>query len=67
MGGLAAHVRPERNRFTVIWDGPAATAAVDAADAVVTGRTLGPLHGVPVAVEDTTHRTRPRPPGPIEG
>jgi Asp-tRNA(Asn)/Glu-tRNA(Gln) amidotransferase A subunit family amidase len=46
-------VQPELNCFTAIWD-DALGAAERAAAAVTRGDELGPLHGVPVAVKDTT-------------
>jgi Asp-tRNA(Asn)/Glu-tRNA(Gln) amidotransferase A subunit family amidase len=56
----AAAVQPHLNCFTDVWD-EARDAAASAADAVARGEELGILHGVPVAVKDTTpvagHRT----------
>lgn len=42
------------NAFCFIWDQQARTAAVQAAEAVARGDDLGPLHGVPIALKDTT-------------
>jgi Asp-tRNA(Asn)/Glu-tRNA(Gln) amidotransferase A subunit family amidase len=57
----AAAVQPDLNCFTEVWDDEALDAAATAADAVGRGDDLGVLHGVPVAVKDTTpvagHRT----------
>src|SRR5262245_44776844 len=57
----AAAVQPHLNCFTDVWDDEARVAAAEAADAVVRRDDLGVLHGVPVAVKDTTpvagHRT----------
>jgi Asp-tRNA(Asn)/Glu-tRNA(Gln) amidotransferase A subunit family amidase len=57
----AAAVQPRLNCFTDVWDDEALAAARAAADAVTRGDELGVLHGVPVAVKDTTpvagHRT----------
>jgi len=57
----AGTVQPHLNCFTDVWGDEALAAAGDAADAVARGDELGPLHGVPVAVKDTTpvagHRT----------
>src|SRR3954453_8991062 len=46
-------VQPTLNCFTAIWD-DATAAAEQSAAAVARGDELGPLHGVPVAVKDTT-------------
>jgi Asp-tRNA(Asn)/Glu-tRNA(Gln) amidotransferase A subunit family amidase len=57
----AATVQPHLNCFTDVWTDEALDAAATAADAVSRGDELGVLHGVPVAVKDTTpvagHRT----------
>jgi Asp-tRNA(Asn)/Glu-tRNA(Gln) amidotransferase A subunit family amidase len=57
----AADVQPHLNCFTAVWEDEAREAAAAAADAVVHAHDLGVLHGVPVAVKDTTpvagHRT----------
>jgi Asp-tRNA(Asn)/Glu-tRNA(Gln) amidotransferase A subunit family amidase len=57
----AAAVQPHLNCFTDVWDDEARDAAASSADAVARGEQLGVLHGVPVAVKDTTpvagHRT----------
>ena len=57
----AAEVQPALNCFTAIWHDEAMRAADEAAAAVARGDALGVLHGVPVAVKDTTpvagHRT----------
>lgn len=57
----AMEVNPELNCFTSIWTDEAMQAADDAASAVARGAELGVLHGVPIAVKDTTpvagHRT----------
>jgi Asp-tRNA(Asn)/Glu-tRNA(Gln) amidotransferase A subunit family amidase len=54
-------VNPTLNCFCSVWSDEAMTAAHSAAGMVKRGETLGPLHGVPVAVKDTTptagHRT----------
>jgi Asp-tRNA(Asn)/Glu-tRNA(Gln) amidotransferase A subunit family amidase len=42
------------NCFTAVWHEEALAAARAADDAVASGAPLGPLHGVPVAVKDTT-------------
>src|SRR5215213_4648406 len=46
-------VQPALNCFTSIWD-DAVGVAERATAAVARGDVLGPLHGVPVAVKDTT-------------
>lgn len=54
-------VDPVLNCFADVWHDEALTAARSAADDVAHGRELGPLHGVPIALKDTTptagHRT----------
>jgi Asp-tRNA(Asn)/Glu-tRNA(Gln) amidotransferase A subunit family amidase len=54
-------VDPVLNCFAAVWHDDALAAARAAADDVVHGRELGALHGVPVALKDTTptagHRT----------
>ena len=56
-----ADVNDELNAFCFVWDAEARMQAREAADAVVNGAELGPLHGVPIALKDTTpttgHRT----------
>jgi Asp-tRNA(Asn)/Glu-tRNA(Gln) amidotransferase A subunit family amidase len=47
-------VQPALNCFTTIWDDEAPAAAERAAAAIRRGEPLGVLHGVPVAVKDTT-------------
>ncbi len=42
------------NAFCFIWDQQARAAAAQAAEAVARGEELGPLHGVPIALKDTT-------------
>ncbi len=42
------------NAFCFVWDDEARAAARAAADLVVSGSELGPLHGVPIALKDTT-------------
>ena len=57
----AMEVDPVLNCFTAIWTDEAMAAADEAAAALARGGPLGVLHGVPVAVKDTTpvagHRT----------
>jgi Asp-tRNA(Asn)/Glu-tRNA(Gln) amidotransferase A subunit family amidase len=57
----ALEVQPELNCFTAIWVDEAMEAAGEAERALGRDRPLGVLHGVPVAVKDTTpvagHRT----------
>jgi Asp-tRNA(Asn)/Glu-tRNA(Gln) amidotransferase A subunit family amidase len=54
-------VNPALNCFCFVWHDEALEAAESAAAAVAHGDELGPLHGVPVALKDTTptagHRT----------
>ncbi len=54
-------VNPSLNCFCFVWHDEARHAAEVAADAIASGNRLGPLHGVPVALKDTTptagHRT----------
>lgn len=54
-------VNPKLNCFCFVWHDEALEAADAAAQAVVRGEKLGPLHGVPIALKDTTptagHRT----------
>lgn len=54
-------VDPVLNCFADVWHDDALAAARAAADDIAHGRTLGPLHGVPIALKDTTptagHRT----------
>ena len=54
-------VNPKLNCFCFVWHDEALEAAQVAAQAVARGDTLGPLHGVAVALKDTTptegHRT----------
>jgi Asp-tRNA(Asn)/Glu-tRNA(Gln) amidotransferase A subunit family amidase len=48
-------VNDELNAFCFVWDDAARAQARSAADDVVTnGASLGPLHGVPIALKDTT-------------
>lgn len=42
------------NAFCFVWDDDAREVAATAANAVANGAELGPLHGVPVALKDTT-------------
>ncbi len=47
-------VQPRFNCFTEVWVDEARAAARQATDDVVAGRPLGPLHGVVVAIKETT-------------
>jgi len=48
-----AAINPEVNAYVTITEDSALTGAREAEDAVMNGRQLGPLHGVPVAIKDT--------------
>jgi Asp-tRNA(Asn)/Glu-tRNA(Gln) amidotransferase A subunit family amidase len=54
-------VNPTLNCFAFVWHEEAKRAAESAAQAIARGEPVGPLHGVPVALKDTTptagHRT----------
>jgi Asp-tRNA(Asn)/Glu-tRNA(Gln) amidotransferase A subunit family amidase len=54
-------VNPRLNCFCFVWHDEALAAAHAAGESVARGESLGPLHGVPVALKDTTptagHRT----------
>lgn len=47
-------VQPRLNCFTSVWASEARAAARAAASDVAAGRPLGPLHGVPIALKETT-------------
>jgi Asp-tRNA(Asn)/Glu-tRNA(Gln) amidotransferase A subunit family amidase len=47
-------VQPQLNCFTEVWADEARAAADDAAKAVTAGADLGLLHGVPIALKETT-------------
>ena len=47
-------VNPKLNCFAFVWHDKALKAAQVATQAVARGESLGPLHGVPVALKDTT-------------
>ena len=47
-------VNSQVNAFCFVWDDAAMAAAQRADQAVAAGETLGPLHGVPIALKDTT-------------
>ena len=49
-----AEVQPTLNCFAHVWADEARAEARAAAEAVARGESLGPLHGVPVAVKETT-------------
>lgn len=48
-------VQPSLNCFTSVWADEARALADAAGDAVIRGDELGALHGVPVALKETTH------------
>src|SRR2546425_8799841 len=48
----AEKLQPSLNAFTMFFPDEALDAAVRADEAAVRGETLGPLHGVPIAVKD---------------
>src|SRR2546428_364652 len=54
-------VNPKLNCFAFVWHDEATRAAESAAQAIARGEAVGPLHGVPGALKDTTptagHRT----------
>lgn len=61
-----ADVQPRLNCFTAVWDDEARDAAHQAAEFVARGRALGPLHGVPIALKETTPmRGRPHTAGSV--
>jgi Asp-tRNA(Asn)/Glu-tRNA(Gln) amidotransferase A subunit family amidase len=47
-------IQPQLNCFTAVWADDARAASRRAADDVVSGREVGPLHGVPIALKETT-------------
>lgn len=47
-------VNPALNAFCFVWDESARAEASAAADAVARGDAVGPLHGLPIAIKDTT-------------
>ena len=49
-----AEINDSLNCFCFVWDDEARAAAQQAADAVISGDELGVLHGVPIALKDTT-------------
>ena len=51
--GRIAAINPKINAYVTITEDSAMAAAKEAEDAVMKGRQLGPLHGVPIAIKDT--------------
>ena len=55
-----ARTNPRLNAYCTVTEEEAREAAVAAEVAVMTGESLGPLHGVPVSVKDTLFTRRVR-------
>src|SRR3712207_4329390 len=53
-------LNPQTNAFCLVLDDEARAAARSAEEAVRRGETLGPLHGVPVAIKDQMNVTGAR-------